>query len=101
MSCGVGHRRGSDLARLWLWRRPAAAAPIQPPSLGTSICHKRGPKKKKKNYTVLLCMRAFNYFCLLLLFFLYFILFICLFVFCLCPWHAKVPRPGIEPTLQQ
>ena len=30
MSCGVGGRRGSDLALLWLWRRPAAVAPIQP-----------------------------------------------------------------------
>ena len=30
MSCGVGHRRGSDLALLWLWCRPAAVAPIQP-----------------------------------------------------------------------
>ena len=26
MSCGVG----SDAALLWLWRRPAAVAPIQP-----------------------------------------------------------------------
>ena len=30
MSCGVGHRRGSDLALLWLWHRPAAIAPIRP-----------------------------------------------------------------------
>ena len=30
MSCGVGHTCGSDLALLWLWRRLAAAAPIQP-----------------------------------------------------------------------
>ena len=30
MSCGVGHRRGSDLALLWLWYRLAAAALIQP-----------------------------------------------------------------------
>ena len=28
--CSVGHRRGSDLALLWLWRRPVATAPIQP-----------------------------------------------------------------------
>ena len=28
MSCGVGGRRGSDLALPWLWCRPAAAAPI-------------------------------------------------------------------------
>ena len=30
-SCGLGHRCGLDLALLWPWRRPAAAAPIQPP----------------------------------------------------------------------
>ena len=24
MSCGVGHRRGSDPELLWLWPRPAA-----------------------------------------------------------------------------
>ena len=28
VSCGVSHRGGSDLALLWLWCRPAAAAPI-------------------------------------------------------------------------
>ena len=30
MSCGVGHRYGSDLALLWLWHRPAAVALIKP-----------------------------------------------------------------------
>ena len=30
MSCGVGRRRSSDLALLWLWSRPEATAPIQP-----------------------------------------------------------------------
>ena len=29
-SCGVGLRRVSDLDLLWLWRRPAAIAPIGP-----------------------------------------------------------------------
>ena len=28
VSCGVGHRRGSNLAFLWLWCRPAAAVLI-------------------------------------------------------------------------
>ena len=36
VSCGVGHRRGSDLPLLWLWCRPVATAPVwhrvwQPP----------------------------------------------------------------------
>ena len=30
VSCGVGCRRGSDPALLWLWRRPVATAPIRP-----------------------------------------------------------------------
>ena len=30
MSCGVGHRSGSDLVLLRLWRRPAAVALIIP-----------------------------------------------------------------------
>ena len=30
VSCGAGHRRGSDPTLLWLWCRPAATAPIGP-----------------------------------------------------------------------
>ena len=30
MSCGVGHRHGSDPSLLWLWCRPAAVAPMWP-----------------------------------------------------------------------
>ena len=30
LSCGVGPRRGSDPAWLWLWPRPVATAPIPP-----------------------------------------------------------------------
>jgi len=30
VDCGVGCRRGSDPALLWLWRRPAATALIRP-----------------------------------------------------------------------
>ena len=30
MSCGVGHRWGSDPTLLWLWWRPAAVAPVRP-----------------------------------------------------------------------
>ena len=32
---------------LWLWLWPAAVADLTP-KLGTSICHKCGPKKKKE-----------------------------------------------------
>ena len=49
MSCGVGHRRGSDLGLLWLWWRPADAAPI--PSLAWELPHAAGAalKRKKKH----------------------------------------------------
>ena len=30
LNCCVDRRGGSDLALLWLWQRPAAAAPIPP-----------------------------------------------------------------------
>ena len=50
MSYGVGHRRGSDPMLLWLWREPAATAPIQPlawePPCAMGAALKR-PKKKK------------------------------------------------------
>ena len=54
MSCGVGHRGGSDLALLWLWYRPAAVAPIgslalEPP-YAASVALK--DKKTKKQLTL-------------------------------------------------
>ena len=40
-ACGVG-------LLLWLWHRPAAMAPNRlTPSLGTSICWRYGPKKRR------------------------------------------------------
>ena len=35
-------------SRLWLCHKPAVVAPIRPPSLGTSICHRYGSKKQKQ-----------------------------------------------------
>ena len=46
MSCGVGHRCGSDLALLWLWYRLAEAAPIQP--LSWEVLYAAGVALKKK-----------------------------------------------------
>ena len=37
MSCGVGHRCGSDLALLWLWHRLAATAPSRPVATGVAL----------------------------------------------------------------
>ena len=56
MSCGVGHRHGSDLVWLWLWlrHRPAAVALIGPlawehPYVMSAALE----RKKKKSYTTL------------------------------------------------
>ena len=48
MSCGVGHRHGSDVALLWLWCRLAATAPIKHLAWEPPICHECSPKKKKR-----------------------------------------------------
>ena len=54
MNCGVGHRRGSDPALLWLWCRPVGAAPNgplaweHPYAAGAALKYKKTEKKKKK-----------------------------------------------------
>ena len=52
MSCGVGHRRGSDPMLLWLWCRPAAVALIGPlawePPYATGAALKTQKDQKKK-----------------------------------------------------
>ena len=49
----VGCRCGSDPVLLWLWRRPAATAPIQPlawePPYVTGAAQEMAKRKKKKN----------------------------------------------------
>ena len=56
MSRGVGGRYGSDLVLLWLWRRPAAAAPIRPlawePPYAAGAALKK--QQQKKDNTVIL-----------------------------------------------
>ena len=52
MSCGIGQRRGWDLAWLWLWHRLAAVALIQPhawkpPYAISSVLKKKKEKDKK------------------------------------------------------
>ena len=52
MSCGVGHRRGSDPALLWLWYRLAATAPIRPLAWESPYASGAGlekPKRQKDN----------------------------------------------------
>ena len=45
VSCGVGCRRGLDLVLLWLWRKPAAIAPIQ--TLAWEVPYATGAALKK------------------------------------------------------
>ena len=48
----MGRRRVSDLMLLWLWCRPAAAAPIQPlawePPCAAGVPLKKKKKERKK-----------------------------------------------------
>ena len=48
MSCGVGRRLGSDLALLWLWRRPGATAPIRTLAWEPPCASGMAPEKTKK-----------------------------------------------------
>ena len=51
MSCGVGRRRDSNLAWLWLWCRLVATAPIGPlawePPCAASVAKERKKKRKE------------------------------------------------------
>jgi len=49
VSCGVAHRRSSDLALPWLWCRPAAATPILPLAWELPYAAGMALKKKKRN----------------------------------------------------
>ena len=55
MSYGVGFRRGSDLALLWLWHRLAAVAPVRPLAweLPFAFCGPKKQKKKKKKKKII------------------------------------------------
>ena len=59
MSCGVGHRRGSDLVLLWLWHWPVATAPIRPLAweplyaIGAALEKEKKKKKKKELQNIL------------------------------------------------
>ena len=54
MSCGIGHRHSSDPQLLWLWCRPAAAAPIGPLvwefpyAVGVALKSQKEKKRKEK-----------------------------------------------------
>ena len=62
MSCGVGHRHGSDLALLWLWCRPVATALIQPIAwespyaMGSALKIKKTKETKKNRLEEINCI---------------------------------------------
>ena len=49
MSCGAGHRCGSDPVLLWQWRKPAAVAPIQPLAWELPCAMSMALKKQRKD----------------------------------------------------
>ena len=51
MNYGIGHRRGSDVALLWPWHRPAITAPIGPLAWELSYAAGVTLKIQKKNST--------------------------------------------------
>ena len=99
MSCGEGHRHGSDPAFLWLWCRTAATSLIWPlawePPYAEGVPQENGKKtKKNKNKK----QSSVNFRSSLLIFLITYILLP--FFFWLYLRHVEVPRPGIEPIPQ-
>ena len=72
MSRGVGRRRSSDPALLWLWCRPMATAPIhllawqRPYAAGVAL--KIQKKKKERKNILVTKIVASNIYCLITLF---------------------------------
>jgi len=70
VSCGVGHRCGSDPVLLWFGRRPAAIAPTRPLAweapyaMGVALEKAKKPKKKKER---LLLITKYRYLKLMIL----------------------------------
>ena len=58
MSCGVGHRRSSDPALLWLWHTLVATVPTRPlawePPYAAEAAQEMAKRQKKKSIWCLL-----------------------------------------------
>ena len=89
LSCGVGHRHGSDLALPWLWCRSAVTAPIWP--LAWELPYAAGvalKREKKKNLILLIyslvklsinaCCNATALLCIALNLLFFFFWFLCI-----------------------
>ena len=55
MSCGAGCRHSLDLTLLWLWRRPAATAPVRPLAREplSAVKDKKTKKKTRKTKAII------------------------------------------------
>ena len=60
MSCGVGHRLGSDPTLLWLWWSPAATALIRPLALELPYAEGAALKSKKRKKRRKACIMVLN-----------------------------------------
>ena len=58
MSCGVGHRCGSDLALLWFWPRPVATAPIRPLAWGPPHAANAALEKTERQNKIIINLEA-------------------------------------------
>ena len=95
---GVGHRCDSDPALLWLWHRLAAAAPIWPPCLGTSICLGCGPKKTKQKQKQKQNLRSNSFFLMLPSFTLFFML--CIMMTLRPPIFSSCKQTCVFPAIE-
>ena len=55
VSCGIGHRCGSDVALLWLWRRLVATALIR--TLAWELPYASGAALKKKKIIIIIMVQ--------------------------------------------
>ena len=89
VSCGVGHRHGSDPVLLWLWCRLAAVAPIRPLAWEPPYAESVALRKKGLHQffpKIILILKLTLFYCL------------CYF-FGLLLRHMEVPRLGVELEL--
>ena len=87
MSCGVGHRHGSDPELLWLWCRPVASAPIGPLTWEPLYAMGAALEKTKKIYiflyiyiSIYISLYMFIYISLYIFLSIYFYIYISLYI---------------------
>ena len=67
VSCGLGRRRDSDLALLWLWYRQAATAPTRPLAWEPLYAIGAAIKRQKKKFPKMTRIFDMNFPCFLFL----------------------------------